>query len=129
MKSPVIAIVLAAVVSVSCASGPQQTATDGAPVAVAVGRVDVRDIASSFEAGGIVRARTTALIASRMMAPITQVHVNPGDRVRRGAALVTLDGRDVQANKGRAEAASLSAVEAARAAEADVRGVNAVVST
>jgi len=127
VKSPVIGIVLAAVVSVSCGSGPQQTATDSAPVAVAVGRVDLRDVAASFEAGGVVRARATALIAGRVMAPITQVHVNPGDRVRRGAALVTLDGREIQADKGRAEAASLSAVEAARAAEADVRGAEAAL--
>jgi RND family efflux transporter MFP subunit len=92
-----------------------------------VGRVDLRDIASSFEAGGVVRARATALIASRVMAPINQIHVNPGDRVRRGAALVTLDGREIEANKGRAEAASLSAVESARAAEADVRGAESAL--
>jgi RND family efflux transporter MFP subunit len=53
--------------------------------------------------------------------------VDPGDRVRRGAVLVTLDGREIQADKGRAEAASLSAVEAARAAEADVRGAEAAL--
>jgi multidrug efflux pump subunit AcrA (membrane-fusion protein) len=127
VKTPVAEFVLAAVMSASCASGPQRTATDSPPVAVAVVRVDKRDIAASFEAGGVVRARATALIASRVMAPVTQVHVNPGDRVRRGAALVTLDGREIQANKGRAEATSLSAVEAARAAEADVRGAESAL--
>ena len=67
-----------------------------------------------------MRARDTALIASRVIAPITQVHVRPGDRVRRGATLVTLDARDIQANRAQAEAASLSSTETARAADADV---------
>lgn len=127
MNNPIVGFVLAAVMSASCASGPQRTTTDSPPVAVEVGRVDLRDIAASFEAGGVVRARATALIASRVMAPITQVHVNPGDRVRRGAALVTLDGREIQANRGRAEASFLSAVEAAGAAEADVRGAQSAL--
>lgn len=96
-------------------------ANERAPVTVSVARASVTDLASSFEAGDVVRARATAPIASRVMAPITHVHVRPGDRVCRGAALMTLDARDVQANKGRAEATLLSVAEAARAAEADVR--------
>jgi RND family efflux transporter MFP subunit len=55
------------------------------------------------------------------MAPIVQVHVRSGDQVRRGTTLVTLDARDILANKGLADATSRSAAEAARAAEADVR--------
>jgi multidrug efflux pump subunit AcrA (membrane-fusion protein) len=127
VKHPVIGFVLAAFAGASCASQPPHTANDRAAVTVAVDRVEVRDVVSSFEAGGIVRARATALIAGRVMAPITQVHVNPGDHVRRGAVLVTLDGRDIQANKERAEAASLSAAEAAHAAEADVRGAESTL--
>lgn len=127
MKHPVIGFVLATFAGASCASRPPQTANDRAAVTVAVGRVDARDVASSFEAGGIVRARATALIAGRVMALVTQVHVNPGDHVRRGAVLVTLDARDIQANKERAEAASLSAAEAAHAAEADVRGAESTL--
>ena len=61
------------------------------------------------------------------MAPITQVHARAGDRVRRGNALVTLDTRDIQAEKGRAEAASRSAVELARSADADVRSAESAL--
>jgi RND family efflux transporter MFP subunit len=78
-------------------------------------------MASSFEAGGIVRARATAVISSRVMAPIAQVHVRAGDRVRRGSTLVTLDARDIDAERNRAQAGSQSAAELVRAAEADVR--------
>jgi len=85
------------------------------------------DLPSTFEAGGVVRARTTAIISSRVMAPITQIHVKPGDRVRRGAPLVTLDARDLKADKSRAEAAALSATESARAADADARATESAV--
>jgi RND family efflux transporter MFP subunit len=121
VKTAVIGLVLAAFVSAGCGSTAHQAADESAPVTVALSRITVADFASSFEAGGVIRARATALIASRVMAPITQVHVRPGDRVRRGATLVTLDGRDIQAHKRQAAAASLSAAEAARAADADVR--------
>jgi RND family efflux transporter MFP subunit len=126
VKHPVIGFVLAALAA-GCASRPPQTVNDRTAVTVAVGRVDAREVPSSFEAGGIVRARATALIASRVMAPITEVHVNPGDRVRRGAVLVTLDAREIRANQQRAEAAALSAAEAIRSAEADVRATESTL--
>jgi RND family efflux transporter MFP subunit len=61
------------------------------------------------------------------MASITQVPVKPGDHVRLGATLVTLDARDIRANRERAEATSLSAAEAIRSAEADVRGTESTL--
>jgi multidrug efflux system membrane fusion protein len=69
----------------------------------------------------------TALIASRVMAPIVDVRVRAGDRVRRGDVLVTLDARDLRANDVRAQAATVSATESVRAAEADVRASQSAV--
>lgn len=125
MKTAVIGVVVAAV-SAGCASTPHQ-ANESAPITVELSRATVAALASSFESGGVVRARATALIASRMMAPIAQVNVHPGDRVRRGATLVALDAREIQAEKGRADAASLSASESARAADADLRSAESAV--
>jgi multidrug resistance efflux pump len=62
-----------------------------------------------------------------VMAPVTAVHVRPGDRVRRGAALITLDARDIQANSSRAAAAATSAAESVRASEADLRAAESAV--
>lgn len=126
MKIAVLGFVVAASITAGCGSSTTpDAATESAPVTVSVARAAVTDFASQFEAGGVVRARATALMASRMMAPIAQVHVRAGDRVRRGTTLVTLDARDIQADKGRAEATSLSAAEAARAADGDVRAAEA----
>jgi RND family efflux transporter MFP subunit len=61
------------------------------------------------------------------MAPIVAVQLHPGDRVRRGAPLVTLDARELVANQTRATAARTSAIEAARATEADVKSAEVVL--
>ncbi len=61
---------------------------------------------------GTVAARRTAEISTRMMARITALEVEVGDRVRAGQTLVQLGTADVAANRLKAEAA----VRAARAA-------------
>jgi multidrug efflux pump subunit AcrA (membrane-fusion protein) len=109
-----------AAVSAACTS-PGHTADERSVASVATATPELTDLASSIEAGGIVRSRVTAIIASRVMAPIVDVRVRAGDRVRRGDVLVTLDARDLRANDARAQATTLSAVESVRAAEADVR--------
>jgi RND family efflux transporter MFP subunit len=121
------ALAITASAAVACAPPAPRTAADVPPIAVSMGRAEVTALASSFEAGGVVRAKSTAVIASRVMAPILAVHVRPGDRVRRGAALVTLDARELTANQTRATAALTSAIEAARATEADIRSADAAL--
>jgi multidrug efflux pump subunit AcrA (membrane-fusion protein) len=107
--------------SAACNSSPGRQPDVRAAPPVVTAPAELTDLASSVEAGGVVRARATALIASRVMAPIVDVRVQAGDRVRRGDVLVTLDARDLRANDARAQAASTSAAESVRAAEADVR--------
>ena len=118
-------LILAAGGAAGCGSSGNETAEAAQPIAVTLGRAERTGLASSFEAGGVVRARSTAVIASRIMAPVVDVHVRAGDRVKRGAKLVTLDGREITANRARAAAALRSAVEASRAADAEVRAAEA----
>jgi RND family efflux transporter MFP subunit len=121
VKTTVPGFIVAAMAASGCLSTAPQTSEESPPATVTVGRATVEDVASPFEAGGVVRSRVTALIASRVLAPIAEVHAGAGDRVRRGSPLVTLEARDIQADRSRAEAASRSAAELARAAGADVR--------
>jgi RND family efflux transporter MFP subunit len=72
-----------------------------------------------------VHARSSAAIASRIMAPITAVLVRPGDRVRRGAPLVTLDAREITAAGARASAAFDAARQSADAAASDTQAADA----
>ena len=116
---------LAAALSAGCAPTPAPAAgADTPPVTVTIGRATVADLPSAFEGGGVVRARSTAVIASRVMAPVTEVLVRPGDRVRRGAPLVRLDAREVNAAGARASAALDAARQSADAASADTRAAD-----
>lgn len=119
-------IAFAALIGAACGSGPEvSAAVDAAPIKVAIGRAQAVELPRSFESGGVLRARYTATIASRIMAPIATVPVHPGDRVRRGAALVTLDARESDANSARASAAFTAAAEASKSAEAESRAAEA----
>jgi RND family efflux transporter MFP subunit len=73
----------------------------------------------------VLRARTSSLIASRVLAPIADIRVRPGDRVVRGQVLAVLDGREFQANADRAVAARAAALQSVRAAQADKEAADA----
>jgi RND family efflux transporter MFP subunit len=62
------------------------------------------------------------------LAPVVDVHVRTGDRVRRGAPLATLDSRELDANRARARATQVSAAEAVRAAQSEVRSAQAAAT-
>jgi RND family efflux transporter MFP subunit len=118
---------LIATLAIGCSGPDPQAASDTPPIAVAIGRAELRDLPSTFEAGGVIRARATASIASRIMAPVLDVHVRAGDRVRAGATLITLDSREVAANRTRAGADLARAVEALKAAEAEIQSSEAAL--
>jgi multidrug efflux pump subunit AcrA (membrane-fusion protein) len=127
VKTLVVPLILAMSAG-GCASPATQEASESPVTTVTVTRATVEDVSPSFEAGGVVRSRASALIASRVLAPIAQVHVRAGDRVRRGTTLVTLDAQDIHAERGRAEAGSISAAEVARAASGDVRAAESALT-
>lgn len=47
-----------------------------------------------YETSGTVKARTTSVIAARVMGTVTSLNVREGDRVKAGQVLVTVDDRD-----------------------------------
>jgi multidrug efflux pump subunit AcrA (membrane-fusion protein) len=96
-----------------------------AAVPAATDRAAITSLPSTFEAGGVVRARVTAQVASRVMSPVVDVKIHAGDRVRRGDPLVVLDGREMLAHRERAAASVVAAQESASAAEADVAAAEA----
>jgi RND family efflux transporter MFP subunit len=79
------------------------------PVLVAVAPVATIDTAERLEAGGVVAARESASISSRIVAPISAMRVKSGDRVRAGDVLITLDARDLTEHTGQARATAVAA--------------------
>ena len=115
--------------AVAACSGRTETApvTAATPVAVTVVTVAITDVADSFEAGGVVRARTTATLTARILAPVREVRVAPGDRVRAGQVLIVLDGSDLGAYARRAQAGAQAAGQSATAAASEQQAAEAAL--
>ena len=95
------------------------------PIAVTVARVAMTDVTRAIDSGGVVQAHTTARITARILAPVREVLVSPGDRVREGQTLIVLDGDDLAAGARAARAAALAAEQGAKAAAAELLAAEA----
>ena len=118
----------ALIATAGCEKPDTRQADAASPIAVTTAPAATQDVAGSFEAGGVVRARAVASVTSRIMAEVRSVTVRPGDRVRAGQVLVMLDARDLQANRARAQAAEAAARQSAAVAEADRQSAMAMLS-
>jgi len=78
-----------------------------------------------YQATGTVRARSAAVLSSKVMAYVQQVAVQVGDQVRDGQLLVTLDSKDLDTNVRRAEAAEAEVLSAIPEADNGVAGAKA----
>ena len=107
----------AGLILAGCGSEPRksETAASAAPVVVQTVAATTEQWPAGYEAVGTVRARTVAVMSSKVMASVSEVHVQAGDRVRAGEVLVTLDARDLEANYRHAEAGR----DEARSAQAE----------
>jgi RND family efflux transporter MFP subunit len=99
---------------------------DAIPVTVAT--IAMADVADTFEAGGVVQARTTATLMARILAPVREVRAMPGDRVRAGQVLIVLDGRDLAAQARRARAEGASADQDVIAASSERQAAEAALA-
>lgn len=119
-----------AAIAVTACGRQEKTATEAAarPVDVKVEAATPSDVARPFETGGVVRARTTASLVSRIVAEVKEVLVQPGDRVKAGQTLIRLDARELQANYARAEAGAAAADQAVRAANTARDGAQAALT-
>ena len=110
----------------ACSGGPAATPSAAPdPISVTVAPVTMTDVASTFEAGGVVQAGTTATLTARILAPVREVRATPGDRVRAGQVLIVLDGRDLEARARGARAQASSAESSGIAAEASRQAAEA----
>lgn len=113
----------------ACSSRAENTAGDPAtPIPVSIATVTRTDIADTFEAGGVVQARTTALLMAQILAPVREVRVAPGDRVRAGQVLIVLDAKDLAAQARGARAGASAADQGAHAAASEQQAAEAALT-
>jgi multidrug efflux pump subunit AcrA (membrane-fusion protein) len=95
------------------------SADAAAPVAVTVAQAAITNVGDVIDVGGVVQARTTATITARVMAPVREIRVSPGEQVRKGQTLIVLIGDELAAGARAARAAALAAAQGAKAADAE----------
>jgi multidrug efflux pump subunit AcrA (membrane-fusion protein) len=93
-------------------------ANAGSPVRTKVAVARVSSWPLVFEAVGTVQAETASTIGAKLLGTVTSVRVQEGDRVRMGDVLVTIDERQVSAQRQQAEAALAEARQMEQAAGA-----------
>jgi RND family efflux transporter MFP subunit len=123
------AILLTSATLAACsAAGAATVVVDTAePIAVTAVPLGMTDVATAIDSGGVVQARTTAAITARLLAPVREVRVLPGDRVRKGQTLIVLDGDDLAAGARAARSAAIAAEQGAKAAAAELQAAEAAL--
>ena len=123
----VVAIAMGLIVPACGRETQTRPAETDAPISVTVAPGTMTETLDGFEAGGVVQARTTATITARILAPVREVRVAPGDRVQTGQVLIVLDGRDLGAQARSATAAAQAAEQGAIAAASEQQGADAAL--
>ena len=127
MRMTVVPVLVSAAILSGCGGGETPTKAASPAPAVPVQGVTVlsQEWPDAYEATGTVRARTAAVMSSKVMAYVRQVAVQVGDRVKEGQELVTLDAQDLDANVRRAEAAEAEVRSAIPEADEGAAGAKA----
>lgn len=123
------AVALVSLAAAGCGSPrARSTETTAPPLPVSTATVASGVSDAGVEAGGVVQAQVTAMITARVLAPVREVRVAPGDRVRAGQVLVVLDATDLSAGAASARAAAQAAADGMRASTADVQAADAALA-
>ncbi|NDD62523.1 MAG: efflux RND transporter periplasmic adaptor subunit [Acidobacteria bacterium] len=122
-----ISLLLMATVAGAC-GGRSVDQTAERPVVVTEVPTDVVrpvSIAWTFEAPGVVRARTSTVISSKVPGIVVGLRVREGERVRTGQLLVEIDSRNVRAQLDKAQAGLLEAQGQSGELELNLRAAQA----
>lgn len=125
---PLLLLLIAATAAACGSSHDASPQAERPAIVVTTETVRTEHLAATFDAGGSVRSRTVAVLASRIVAPVVDVRVKAGDHVRSGQPLVRLDERELHATAARADAALAAARQGAVAASADQRAAASAVT-
>jgi RND family efflux transporter MFP subunit len=84
---------------------------------VVIEKILLSRVDAYYETSGTVKAKTTSIVASRVMGTVTDVKVREGSQVKAGDVLILIDDRDMAQKMAAAEAGykeALNALESAR---------------
>ena len=83
---------------------------------ITIEKIPLSQVDSYYETSGTIKAKTTSVVASRVMGMVTAVKVNEGDKVKAGDVLITIDDREMAQKAAAAEAGYNEALSALKSA-------------
>lgn len=96
------------------------------PVRAPLGRAERIELPRRLEVAGTVEAGRTAAVSARVMAMVTAIHADAGERVERGQLLVSIDPQAAQGQVSQAQGALAQARAALSLAERNHRRFEAL---
>lgn len=123
-KSRVLAVLLCGLLIMSVTvtgCGKKQEVVKETAVSVSMEKAKIHNIAMSQTYSGTVRGENEVMILPKVPARVTAIYVKPGDMVRQGQTLMTLDNKDFQAAIRQAQAGLQAAQAGKRANEIQVQ--------
>lgn len=125
MKRVVFAVTLFSILALSCSRTPQTSQTPQVVQFAKVETVQSSYIDDYYEAVGTVRAKTSSVVAARIMGNIISLRVREGDRVRAGQTLIEIENRDAGVQIQKAQAGVREGQDALDEAERNIRAAEA----
>ncbi|WP_439153094.1 efflux RND transporter periplasmic adaptor subunit [Winogradskyella sp.] len=105
---------------VSCGSDDKKQLADNSPaISVKVNTVETNSNSPFLSVSGKIQATNSADLSTRMMGYVDKVHVNVGDKVRKGQLLVSINNSDLQAKRAQVNAGITEATAAFNNAQKD----------
>lgn len=89
----------------SCGSEDKNPVVDNSPaINVKVNQVEMNNNSPFLSVSGKIQATNSVDLSTRMMGYVNKVHVNVGDKVRKGQLLVSINNSDLQAKRAQVNA-------------------------
>ena len=89
----------------SCSSEDKKVVTDNSPaINVKVSQVAIDNNRQFLAVSGKIQASNSAELSTRIMGYVNKVHVNVGDKVKKGQLLVSINNTDLQAKRAQVNA-------------------------
>ncbi|MFY9242519.1 MAG: efflux RND transporter periplasmic adaptor subunit [Polaribacter sp.] len=106
----IITLISASLLIKSCGNENKNLALDNTPaIKVKVDKVQPNNNTPFLSVSGKIQATNSAEVSTRMMGYVTKVHVNVGDKVRKGQLLISINNTDLQAKKAQINAGIMQA--------------------
>jgi membrane fusion protein, multidrug efflux system len=114
-------LILSSVLLLSCSRKPETSQSTPIIQGAKIETVKTSSVDDYYEAVGTVRAKTSSVVAARIMGNIISVRVREGDRVRAGQTVIEIENRDAPVQIQKAQAGVRESTDALDEAERNIR--------